>query len=152
MRCSPGREDDYRVRASTPATSAPSPFLAGLLTLATFACSRAAEEASTPVLVADPLDSLRVVVHQLSSDTPCEDAGQCRAVAFGSKPCGGPWSYLIYSTLATDSARLSEAVALYNAREAELNRQAGRVSDCRSVAKPALGCVSARCQAASEQD
>ncbi len=93
------------------------------------------------------LDSLRAEVRQLVAEPACDDANQCRSIAFGSKPCGGPWSYLVYSTQATDSAKLAAAVAQYNAREAQLNRELGRASDCRMVAPPRLDCVASRCAA-----
>lgn len=93
------------------------------------------------------MDSLLRVVQTLTNDTACDDVSQCRAVAFGAKPCGGPWRYLVYSIQTTDSARLAEAVNAYNDAESELNRREGRVSDCRFVGKPGLICRSGACEA-----
>jgi hypothetical protein len=93
------------------------------------------------------MDSLRAVVQGLVSEPTCDDVAQCRAMAFGAKPCGGPWSYLVYSVTASDSVRLGQAVAAYNAREAEVNRQEGRVSDCRMVTAPAVECRDGTCVA-----
>jgi hypothetical protein len=73
--------------------------------------------------------------------------GQCRTIAFGSKLCGGPWRFLIYSTASTDSVELAAAVAAYNAREAELNVSEGRYSDCSVPKEPQLRVVNGRCVA-----
>jgi hypothetical protein len=36
------------------------------------------------------LDSLRAVIQSLVSEPTCDDGAQCRAMAFGAKPCGAP--------------------------------------------------------------
>jgi hypothetical protein len=75
----------------------------------------------------------------------CSEPGQCRFVPVGSKPCGGPWSYLLYSTVTTDSTALALAAQRYNAAEAQLKRQLGRVSDCSFVPPPKPDCVQGLC-------
>lgn len=105
---------------------------------------------STPSLgdVTDPsLDSIRVAIRALTGDRACSDVSQCRSVAFGSKPCGGPWSYLVYSTVVTDSNMLARMVSEYNAYEAQENERLGRSSDCQMVVDPRLDCVQNRCAA-----
>jgi hypothetical protein len=109
------------------------------------ACARPRQESATSHQ--SPLDSVLRVVQTLTSDRACDDVSQCRAMAFGAKPCGGPWRYLVYSIRTTDSARLAEAVGAYNAAEAELNRQEGRMSDCRVVEMPTLACRMGACVA-----
>lgn len=81
----------------------------------------------------------------LIGEPTCADVSQCRAIAFGAKPCGGPWQYLVYSTAITDSTALAAAVARYNAREAEVNKAEGRMSDCSFVGPPRLARVNGRC-------
>ena len=109
------------------------------------ACGTKAPVPADQRTAAHSLDSLRAEVRQLVAEPACDDANQFRAIAFGAKPCGGPWSYLVYSVQTTDSARLAAAVERYNAREDELNRELGRVSDCRMVTAPRLDCVESRC-------
>ncbi len=91
------------------------------------------------------LDSLRDAILAAIGEPRCSDASQCRAIAFGAKPCGGPWQYLVYSTAIADSAVLAATVADYNAEEARLNEEEGRVSDCRAVTHPRLACLEQRC-------
>lgn len=94
------------------------------------------------------LDSLRAIVLDIVGEPTCLSNVQCRYVPFGAKPCGGPWTYLVYSIKTTDSILLAETAADYTEREARLNRELGRVSDCRAISPPRLDCVDSRCVAA----
>ncbi|MCK4655569.1 MAG: hypothetical protein KAT85_01020, partial [candidate division Zixibacteria bacterium] len=49
-----------------------------------------------------------------SCDAQCTDSTDCRRIAFGDKPCGGPWKYLIYSASTIDTMELQRMVASYN--------------------------------------
>jgi hypothetical protein len=55
----------------------------------------------------------------------------------------------VYSTAATDSARLAREVARYNEAERNRNREEGRVSDCMALMKPQVSCVAGKCRAAA---
>jgi hypothetical protein len=110
-------------------------------------------DTTSPATPLDPrtgatLPDLRAEVMRLIGDASCNDVSQCRTIAFGAKPCGGPWQYLVYSMAITDSTALAAAVARYNAREAEINTAEGRMSDCAFVAPPNLARVNGRCVAA----
>ena len=94
------------------------------------------------------LDSLRATITALIGEPLASSASQCRATAFGTKPCGGSWSYLVYSTDVTDSVKLADLVSLYNQREADLNRVEGRVSDCRAVVQPRISFSRGHCSLA----
>jgi hypothetical protein len=91
------------------------------------------------------LDVLRAEVRAQLGDPTCTETAQCRTIPFGAKPCGGPWSYLVYSVATTDSALLAGAVDRYTAREHELNRLEGRVSDCALVTEPGVMCADGQC-------
>lgn len=82
---------------------------------------------------------------RMIGEATCSDVNQCRVIAFGAKPCGGPWQYLVYSIALTDSTVLTAAVTRYNTLEAELNKSEGRMSDCSFVAPPQLARVNGRC-------
>ncbi|MFW6040036.1 MAG: hypothetical protein ACOC9N_03055, partial [Gemmatimonadota bacterium] len=71
----------------------------------------------------------------------------CRAIPFGAKPCGGPWTYLIFSVERTDSAELASLVERYNAAERRLNELEGRMSDCSVPTRPTLDVRDGRCTA-----
>lgn len=93
------------------------------------------------------LTALRQAVAQQVGTPTCTDRSQCRAMPLGAKPCGGPFSYVVYSTITVDSVRLAAAVDAYTAYQAVLNKELGLVSDCRFVAPPAVDCVAGLCAA-----
>lgn len=90
------------------------------------------------------LDSLRVAIQQTIGEA-AEAPASCRLIAFGAKPCGGPWQYLPYSIEATDSVTLANLVDEYNSAEAKLNQQQGRISDCSVVQRPELVLEGGQC-------
>lgn len=94
---------------------------------------------------------LRQAITAQIGDAKCFSPAVCRTIAFGAKPCGGPYQYLVYSTSATDSARLARDVARYNSAEEKANREEGRMSDCSLVLKPKVACVSGKCVAERTQ-
>jgi hypothetical protein len=73
--------------------------------------------------------SLKQDIEALANTSVCNESTECKFIAFGSKPCGGPWSYLVYS-ISIDTDTLEAMVANYNQKEAEFNGKYGIVSDC----------------------
>ena len=71
----------------------------------------------------------------------------CRYSSLGSKPCGGPWEYVIYSASSTDSTALAERLTAYNGFEAEMNELYGYASDCSVPNEPVLAYRDGRCVA-----
>ena len=105
----------------------------------------------------EQLAALRSQIEELVGDAPCDTVADCRFVGFGSKPCGGPWKYLVYSVIGTDMSAgigvdtgvdtlgLVEKVQAYNALEAEMNARYGYASDCAVVNEPVLGVEAGHC-------
>ncbi|MGH7859679.1 MAG: hypothetical protein ACREQY_20320 [Candidatus Binatia bacterium] len=116
------------------------PYLA-LLFLLVLSEGTAAGEVSLRQRLADLESKIRTLIGEARAERP----EQCLAIAFGAKPCGGPWRYLVYSTAATDGARLETLVAEYNALDRRRNGEEGLVSDCAFVGPPALALVAGRC-------
>ncbi len=117
-----------------------------LLGTSIVACSGNTSSELDPPAMAS-LDELRTHIAAMIEPPSCSSTAECRAMAFGAKPCGGPWTYLVYSVTRTDTATLAEWVQRYNAREADLNRKEGRLSDCMLVAEPQPVCVQGQCVA-----
>jgi len=99
-------------------------------------------EPAAPVDLAELLQEIRVAAGVARAD----ELSQCKAIAVGEKPCGGPERYLVYSTLTADEARLIELVERYNAASARLARDQDLVSDCQFVEEPALGLEGGFCR------
>jgi len=70
---------------------------------------------------------------------------QCRTIAFGAKGCGGPKTYLIYSTARTDTNRLRQLVNEYNRLDTERNERLGTISDCLYVHPPQVILAGGQC-------
>ncbi|WP_346881974.1 hypothetical protein [uncultured Algibacter sp.] len=80
---------------------------------------------------------LSTEIEDLANTSVCNDTFQCKFIAFGSKPCGGPWRYLLYTT-SIDFERLELMVEGYNRKEAMYNTTWNIVSDC-AVTNPPTG-------------
>lgn len=83
------------------------------------------------------LSELKTQIEDYAATSVCSGTESCRYVAFGAKPCGGPWSFLVYST-SIDTLELLDMVDAYNTLEAQINSDCGLVSDC-SVPLPPTG-------------
>ena len=93
----------------------------------------------------DSLSELNDQIQALVNTSECSDAFECRAIAFGSKPCGGPWEYLIYTT-SIDTLELQTLVDEYNSIEADYNLNCDSVSDCAFVSPPSgFECSDGQC-------
>lgn len=81
------------------------------------------------------LNKLKSEIESLVSTSVCNESTECKYIAFGSKPCGGPWSYLIYST-SINKETLQNLVTNYNEKETAFNTKWGIYSDCAFVLPP----------------
>lgn len=98
----------------------------------------------------DDLAALEAEILQMIGDASASDVSFCREIAFGSKPCGGPWKYLVYSTAKTDSLALANMVAKYNQMEKDINERDGGVSDCAFVVPPGVALSGGTCVVAPQ--
>ena len=81
------------------------------------------------------LTTLKSEIEILANTSICNETSECEFIAFGSKPCGGPWSYLVYST-SIDTDNLENLVETYNQKESIFNQQWGIASDCALALMP----------------
>lgn len=110
-----------------------------------FGCSKNAE----PSQDQDKLDllNLKDEIEQIINSEGCNEIATCYFIAFGSKPCGGAWSYLVYSS-AIDVELLQQKVTYYNKLESEYNIKWNVISDCMAVLPPSkVECVNGKCTA-----
>lgn len=81
------------------------------------------------------LITMRTAIEDMANTSTCSDNSECLYIALGQKPCGGPWSYLIYST-SIDTSQLEEMVETFNTKQAAFNVKYDQVSDCAFVGPP----------------
>ncbi|WP_282122745.1 hypothetical protein [Algibacter mikhailovii] len=79
---------------------------------------------------------LKKEIETLANRSVCNESTACKYIGFGSKPCGGPWEYLVYST-SIDTQNLEALVADYNEQEKTFNTKWGVISDCAIPNPPA---------------
>jgi hypothetical protein len=77
----------------------------------------------------------------------CSGSDDCRYIGVGSKPCGGPWSYLIYSASTVDIDHLETLVRIHASFEEYMNIKYGYASTCDVPIPPLLECHDGICQA-----
>lgn len=74
-------------------------------------------------------------------DASCDGPQQCHSIGIGAKSCGGPESFLAWSSKRTDAKKLQSLVDQHRAaREAE-NRSSGMASNCMLETDPGVRCV-----------
>ncbi|MBA6151858.1 hypothetical protein [Gelidibacter maritimus] len=81
------------------------------------------------------LEQMKAEIKDLGEASVCDKNFECRSIALGSKPCGGPWSYLVYST-SIDTLTLHNLVEAHNKLEREYNTACQQYSDCMMVKPP----------------
>jgi hypothetical protein len=93
------------------------------------------------------LATLQEEIELVVDSGDCSENSDCESIAYGSKACGGPKAYLVFSTT-IDVELLEQKVAIYNELENDFNKKWGIISDC-SVPTPPVDviCVAGKCTA-----
>ena len=107
------------------------------------ACSKQAT--LTPADDDQKLTQLGKEIGEFAKNKACSGGDDCRTMAMGSKPCGGPTNYIIYSLSKTDEKQLSDKVKQYTDFEKELNIKYNRASDCMFLMPPTVNCLNGVC-------
>lgn len=121
-----------------------------LLLLGCSACSAvtpgsappAAASAAAPLPSAGLLPQIRAMVGTPS----CVDSAQCHTLPVGARACGGPQSYLPWSSARTDGAALRALGQRYQEQQRAENAASGLQSDCRFIPDPGAQCRAGTCQ------
>lgn len=92
------------------------------------------------------LESLRGQITDIIGDALSDDPADCRVLGIGAKPCGGPWDYVVYSIVDTDTLLLQAKIEQHYIKEDAYNQKWGISSDCMFVGLPdSLICEDGRC-------
>jgi hypothetical protein len=107
------------------------------------ACSK--ETTLTPADEDQQLAQLGKDIEEFAKNKACSGGDNCRVMAMGSKACGGPTSYIIYSLSNTDEKQLSDKVKQYTDLQKALNIKYNRTSDCSLSVAPTVDCLNGVC-------
>jgi len=78
---------------------------------------------------------LKTEIEDLANTSVCGDTFECKYIGLGTKPCGGPWNYLVYST-SINTEQLESLVESYNNKETDYNINWNIASDCAIINPP----------------
>lgn len=93
------------------------------------------------------LEKLAKEIKSIANESVCSEEFICDFIGFGSKPCGGNWEYLVYSS-SIDVPNFLNKVKKYNELESKFNTKYGIVSDCMIVMPPnKVICEDGKCKA-----
>ena len=91
------------------------------------------------------LQQLHVLIEKEIGTPRANAPSQCKLIAFGSKACGGPERYLVYSTVKTNEARLKQLVNEFNQLAQKINEERRIISDCMFETEPMVEFVGGMC-------
>ena len=97
--------------------------------------------AAAPAATTDLLQQLRAEI----GGAACDTAQQCKTIPVGHKACGGPETYLAWSSKASDGAKLRSLADAYGAKRKSENVASGMISNCMAVMDPGATCNAGRC-------
>jgi len=96
-------------------------------------------------ITAKNLEKQLAEIHSVISADSCSESNQCSFLAYGSKACGGPQGYILFSNQ-VDVEALTAMVDNYTKAEDAYNRKFGIISNCMHVAPPTqLACENGKC-------
>jgi hypothetical protein len=94
----------------------------------------------------DELQAVRSEIVTLIGTAPCANLVHCRALALGSRPCGGPAEYVAYSSFSNNRELIEAKAFEYTFLHEELQRQEQAVGVCTVLPQPRLQCIDRRCR------
>ena len=113
---------------------------AGLIAASFLGLAGAAAAVDAAAASASAAAEAQARVGSLIGDAACDSQSQCRTVGIGARPCGGPESWLAWSTRSTDARALQDAVQAQAQAAKEANRHSGLASDCQVRPEPTAVC------------
>lgn len=91
------------------------------------------------------LSSLRTEIKELIADKSCSQSSDCKLIALGAKPCGGPDSYEVYSSVNTDEKKLSKLAKKLESLHKEYNKKNQIMGICMMEPEPSFSCKNSQC-------
>lgn len=84
-------------------------------------------------------------LQRLTADKSCQQSTQCKVLAVGHRPCGGPEQYMVYSSKSTDEKLLAITNDRYKKLKQEQQQRLGLRSTCQIVPEPVAACQQQQC-------
>lgn len=84
-------------------------------------------------------------MQRLTEDKSCRETAECKVLAVGSRPCGGPEQYLAYSAINTDEKLLAITNDRYTKLKQQQQQRLGLRSTCQMLPEPLAQCQLRQC-------
>jgi len=84
-------------------------------------------------------------MQRLTEDKSCRETAECKVLAVGSRPCGGPEQYLAYSAINTDEKLLAITNDRYTKLKQQQQQRLGLRSTCQMLPEPLAQCKLRQC-------
>lgn len=120
--------------------------LAGCAACTTIAAPQAPQAPQTRAAPAEgPSDTLGRI-HALVGAASCSSDAQCHTLPLGARACGGPDSYLPWSSEKTSQAEIQALGERYKEERRAANKASGAISTCQFLMDPGAVCRAGTCQ------
>lgn len=84
-------------------------------------------------------------MQRLTEDKSCRETAECKVLAVGNRPCGGPEQYLPYSAVNTDEKLLAITNDRYTKLKQQQQQRLGMRSTCQMLPTPLAQCKLRQC-------
>lgn len=134
-------------RAATGPGISPATLGWAVLTVGLCALSGCGQAQSSAVTPETPLDIQWQAIEAINSgDVACDTDSQCRTLPVGSKACGGPERWLVWSTKGNREAMLRNQIDRVASTSVGAPGWRGGYSDCAVLPDPGAACRAGRCE------
>lgn len=93
----------------------------------------------------DDIKAAKTELNTLIADKQCDTSTQCRVNAVGSRACGGPSSFVVYSTNTASEGQVTALSDKITKLESSYNSQKEIMSICQHLTTPSTQCVENKC-------
>ncbi|MEA5461153.1 hypothetical protein VB796_18970 [Arcicella sp. LKC2W] len=108
-----------------------------------FSCAK--DETLSTVTEDQQLANLATEIETFAKNKACAGGDDCKVMAMGARPCGGPSKFIIYALSKTDEKQLTEKITAYTNLEKELNIKYNRMGTCIALTPPTVDCLNGIC-------
>jgi len=93
----------------------------------------------------EDIKTAKTELNSLIADNQCDTSEQCRVTPVGSRACGGPSSFAVYSTKTANETDVLAQSKKITSLESHYNAQNEMMSICQHLTTPSTQCVENKC-------
>lgn len=117
-----------------------------------FSCNPFSIDKESESALKKEMKKVQQMITEEIGEAKANDESCCKVLAFGAKPCGGPWKYVPYSAHESDEKKLLKLAGRYYKANKKFNELTGQISDCMFVGEPPVTLSDGNCRINNEID